>query len=188
MEFKGTEIVETDNFPIHIVHKNCTVTCTFKNTGNTTFDNLVEANLHRNLGYDKETGNLIVDIDKGIPSIPWRRVWYLHLEPGESTTISFGMGECVMTEEFKYALSIFYYNNVTLEVLGGIELKYVDYVLGDANGDGLLNVTDIVATVNYIMEKPSDDFNKKAADLNGDGDINVTDIVKMVSIIMSGNN
>ena len=61
-------------------------------------------------------------------------------------------------------------------------------VLGDANGDGVMNVTDIVATVNYIMEKPSDGFNKEAADLNGDGLVNVTDIVKMVSIIMAGNN
>ncbi len=59
------------------------------------------------------------------------------------------------------------------------------YIKGDVNGDGLVNVTDIVATVNYIMEKPSDDFNEEAADLNGDGEINVTDIVKMVSIIMS---
>ena len=56
---------------------------------------------------------------------------------------------------------------------------------GDVNGDGLVNVTDIVATVNYIMEKPSDNFNEEAADLNGDCSINVTDIVKMVSIIMS---
>ena len=34
------------------------------------------------------------------------------------------------------------------------------------------------------MEKPSDGFNKEAADLNGDGVVNVTDIVKMVNIIM----
>ena len=74
------------------------------------------------------------------------------------------------------------------------EISYVNgkltielgYTPGDANGDGLVNVTDIVATVNYIMEKPSEGFNKTAADLNGDGEINVTDIVKMVSIIMSG--
>lgn len=60
------------------------------------------------------------------------------------------------------------------------------FIPGDVNSDGLVNVTDIVATVNYIMEKPSDNFNEAAADLNGDGEINVTDIVKMVSIIMSG--
>ncbi len=58
------------------------------------------------------------------------------------------------------------------------------YILGDANGDEQVNVTDIVATVNYIMNKPSDDFNKYAADVNGDGEVNVTDIVGMVNIIM----
>ena len=61
----------------------------------------------------------------------------------------------------------------------GIELKQVD-----ANGDGTVNVSDIVLTVNYIMGNPAPNFNKEAADLNGDGEINVTDIVKMVNIIM----
>ena len=61
------------------------------------------------------------------------------------------------------------------------------FIPGDANGDGLVNVTDIVSTVNYIMENPSDNFNKDAADLNGDGIVNVTDIVQMVNIIMNGN-
>ena len=64
--------------------------------------------------------------------------------------------------------------------------RVAQIIAGDANGDGVMNVTDIVATVNYIMEKPSDGFNKEAADLNGDGLVNVTDIVKMVSIIMAG--
>lgn len=72
--------------------------------------------------------------------------------------------------------------NVWCEVDGG------NYIPGDVNGDGLVNVTDIVATVNFIMEKPSDGFNKDAADLNGDGLVNVTDIVMMVSIIMNGGN
>ena len=60
------------------------------------------------------------------------------------------------------------------------------YILGDANGDGVVNVTDIVATVNYIMVKPSADFNPLAADVNNDGEVNVTDIVGMVNIIMKG--
>ena len=71
---------------------------------------------------------------------------------------------------------------------GKLTIEKPDYISGDVNGDGLVNVTDIVAMVNYIMEKPSDDFNEEAADLNGDGEINVTDIVMRVSIIMSGDN
>ena len=60
-------------------------------------------------------------------------------------------------------------------------------ILGDANGDGEVNVSDIVEIVNYIMGKPSAIFVQAAADLNSDGEINVTDIVKVVSIIMDTN-
>ncbi|MBR2244584.1 MAG: leucine-rich repeat protein [Prevotella sp.] len=63
-----------------------------------------------------------------------------------------------------------------------------DLIQGDANGDKAVNVTDIVETVNFIMDKPSAKFVKEAADLNGDDEINVTDIVMMVNIIMKGNN
>ena len=61
----------------------------------------------------------------------------------------------------------------------------VSYVLGDANGDGEINVSDIVEIVNCIMEKPSSRFVAAAADLNGDGEVNVTDIVQVVNIIMT---
>ena len=61
-----------------------------------------------------------------------------------------------------------------------------DYsISGDANQDGFVNVTDIVAAVNYIMENPSGTFSTVAADVNKDGFINVSDIVGMVNIIMS---
>jgi len=90
------------------------------------------------------------------------------------------------------------YNNAMLYVPYGTMEKYkaesgwenfkIIISKGDANSDGLVNVTDIVATVNFIMEKPSESFNKEAADLNGDGKVNVTDIVMMVSIIMDGDN
>lgn len=86
--------------------------------------------------------------------------------------------------------------NIIVTKTDGAQLKLNDakfnivvsnVILGDANGDGNVNVTDIVEIVNYIMEKPSDRFVAAAADLNGDGYINVTDIVKVVSIIMSAN-
>ena len=67
------------------------------------------------------------------------------------------------------------------------EIVEIDFIIpGDANSDGLVNVTDIVATVNYIMNKSSTDFNEKAADVNSDGEVNVTDIVATVNIIMKG--
>ena len=57
--------------------------------------------------------------------------------------------------------------------------------MGDTNGDGIVNVTDIVEVVNCIMGRPSAIFIRAAADLNGDNIVNVTDIVMIVDIIMS---
>ena len=59
------------------------------------------------------------------------------------------------------------------------------YILGDANADGSVNVSDIVEMVNYIMNNASSRFVKVAADVNEDGDVNVTDIVAVVNIILN---
>ncbi len=87
--------------------------------------------------------------------------------------------------------------NIVVTKTDGTQLKLKDakfnvvvtnVIKGDANGDGEVNVSDIVEIVNYIMGKPSANFKQAAADLNGDGEINVTDIVKVVSIIMGNSN
>ncbi|SVD44518.1 uncharacterized protein METZ01_LOCUS397372, partial [marine metagenome] len=56
---------------------------------------------------------------------------------------------------------------------------------GDVNGDDDVNVLDIVATVNYILEG-GDDFAVACADVNADGDVNVLDIVATVNFILEG--
>ena len=87
--------------------------------------------------------------------------------------------------------------NIIFTKADGTQLKLSDtkfnividnLVMGDANGDGEVNVADIVEIVNYILGKPSAKFVKTAADLNKDGEVNVTDIVMVVNIIMSAQN
>ena len=60
-------------------------------------------------------------------------------------------------------------------------------MLGDANGDGEINVGDIVEIVKDILHKTTSRFVREAADVNEDGEINVTDIVLVANIIMGGN-
>lgn len=55
---------------------------------------------------------------------------------------------------------------------------------GDVNNDGKVNVTDIMAVANHILNIHMDKFNLLAADVNGDGDINVTDIMGIANIIL----
>ena len=57
---------------------------------------------------------------------------------------------------------------------------------GDANGDGNLNVTDIVLVVVFIINGTTTDDLACSSDVNMDGVVNVTDIVQMVSTIING--
>jgi hypothetical protein len=59
-----------------------------------------------------------------------------------------------------------------------------EIILGDANGDGKVDVEDVVAIVNKILGELPENFNEKAADVNGDGKIDVDDVVAVVNIIL----
>ena len=64
-------------------------------------------------------------------------------------------------------------------------ISVVDYVPGDANHDGLLNVMDIVKVVGKIMGNPTSDFFFAAADIDDNSKVNVMDLVNLVEIIMN---
>ena len=58
----------------------------------------------------------------------------------------------------------------------------MDITLGDLNGDGILNILDIVVLANLIL---SGDESNPAGDLNQDGDYNILDIVILVNLILN---
>jgi len=57
-------------------------------------------------------------------------------------------------------------------------------VNGDVNGDGILNVLDVVAIVSAITSSTTEEL--ECADMNGDDIINVLDVVQIVSTIVGG--
>ncbi len=67
-------------------------------------------------------------------------------------------------------------------------LKVCDVSLGDVNDDGIIDVTDAVLVVSYILEQNPVGFVELAADVNDDGIINVADAICIVNIILSQNN
>ena len=54
---------------------------------------------------------------------------------------------------------------------------------GDVNGNGIVDLNDVNAIVNYIMGTPPVVFNLALADVNGDGTVNVADLVKVIQIV-----
>ena len=56
--------------------------------------------------------------------------------------------------------------------------------VGDVNGDGYIDVVDIMGIVNYILGESHSSFEANAADVNGDGYIDVVDIMGLVNKIL----
>ena len=57
-------------------------------------------------------------------------------------------------------------------------------IRGDVNSDGTVDISDVLATVDYILGKPVDKFDKNKADLNNDSSIDISDVLLMVDIIL----
>ena len=58
-------------------------------------------------------------------------------------------------------------------------------LLGDANGDGTVDIADAVAVANYIICQPPATFVKAAADVNNDGNVTISDAVGIVSMLLN---
>ena len=59
-----------------------------------------------------------------------------------------------------------------------------EFEMGDVNHDGRVSVTDVMMTVNRILNNEVSNFDESLADMNEDGKINVTDIMLMVNTIL----
>ena len=58
-------------------------------------------------------------------------------------------------------------------------------LLGDVNGDGVVNITDISLIVAHILGETLPVFIKQNADMNNDKSINVTDVTSVVGIVLN---
>ncbi len=66
------------------------------------------------------------------------------------------------------------------------EIEFMNAILGDVNGDGVINVLDIVQLVNIILGVNSSPTENElwAADVNQDSEINILDVVSIVNLIL----
>ena len=68
------------------------------------------------------------------------------------------------------------------ETVGVFDIE--DFLLGDVNEDGDIDVGDVVCIVNNSIGKPNEKFVEKAADVDYDGEIDIADAVKLVNFII----
>lgn len=58
-------------------------------------------------------------------------------------------------------------------------------VLGDTNGDGMVNIQDQINLVTHLLGRHTEVFIEEAADVNGDGVLNTQDAIGIIEIMLN---
>ncbi len=62
--------------------------------------------------------------------------------------------------------------------------KSDDMIAGDANSDGVVDISDVLLTVDFVLGKETASFVKEAADMNKDAVIDISDVLLIVDKIL----
>lgn len=96
-------------------------------------------------------------------------------------------GECVVTLTIEIFTKMGFFPPTYIHKADGptITLRFVkgnavEPVVGDVNGDGEVNIADVNAVINMILDSPAEN-----GDVNGDGEVNIADVNAIIDIILN---
>ncbi len=75
-------------------------------------------------------------------------------------------------------------NNPGLTVPVTLQVGDIAILPGDSNGDGVVDIFDVIATINYLIGLNPDPFVFENADVNGDGVVDIFDVIATINIII----
>ena len=68
------------------------------------------------------------------------------------------------------------------------EVQLLEHLLlGDVNGDGEVNISDVTCLISYVLGGCRSSFHIENADMNNNGDINISDVTALISRVLQGN-
>ena len=97
----------------------------------------------------------------------------------ESGDYSIGIKNIVLTTPSKEKFYLADVNSV---------LSVLNIRQGDADSDGYVDVADVVAMIDYVLDSSTSDIMFLAADMNADGDIDIFDVMIAINIILNRDN
>ncbi len=60
-----------------------------------------------------------------------------------------------------------------------------DFILGDVNGDGVVNISDVTTLIDYVLSGEGD-VDIRAADMNQDSLVNISDVTELIDFVLGG--
>lgn len=61
----------------------------------------------------------------------------------------------------------------------------VTILTGDVNGDGIVNIADVTALIDYLLTSDGKNLNLEAADVKQDGSLNIADITALIDLLLA---
>lgn len=108
-----------------------------------------------------------------VPMNSWMDTEVMGNYPVHLSSIQVGMGSSTTGKQYKMQFK-------GLETVYNCIKETPAGITGDANGDGVVDVTDANLVINVILGKPSEGI----TDVNGDGVVDVSDINLIINIIL----
>ena len=59
------------------------------------------------------------------------------------------------------------------------------FLRGDVNMDGVVNISDVTALIDYILSKNASSVDLNAADCDMSGEINISDVTRLIDYMLS---
>ena len=174
--FANLSITETTvNATNDIVKENKIVSIVnVKNNDSQPYDNAIMGRLYRRSDNGTASVIFISEVYKDI-----------HVQPDKDITVDLTFDNLDNGATYFYYLYYLSEGEMVGHVGGysiTVKAEEEQSLKGDVNGDGEVNVTDLVPLVNMILSITQ---SNAAADVNGDGEVNVTDLVPLVNLILN---
>ena len=58
--------------------------------------------------------------------------------------------------------------------------------MGDVNGNGVIEIADVTALIDYVLVGDATGINLAVADLDGDNLVGIADVTLLIDLILSG--
>ncbi len=117
---------------------------------------------------------------------------YLKFTMTDGTTLTYSAQGIKLTYD---ASSVYVSNNETTATiaLANVQDMYFSneeapsVLRGDVDNDGIVNIADVTALVDYVLTHNVAGINIAAADCDQDGEVSIADITALVDYILAGN-
>jgi len=79
-----------------------------------------------------------------------------------------------------------YYSEFVKAAVAGISILANPFLIGDANGDGVTDIADVMYLVNYLFIAGSPPDPLQAGDANCDGEVDIADVMYLINYLFIG--